>query len=304
MNLLVAQYSVSTQKKKKMRKISVIMPAYNAEKWIARAILSLQNQTFEDWELCVVDDASTDNTIQVIENLMREEKRIRLEKNDVNLGCGLTRRKAIAMAEGEYVAFLDSDDMFDVHFFEKMLEAITRTGADIAVCGTKEYENGIYKRSDICDETYCTRKKELYYQYMNGTWITQYNCNKLFKKEIIDKHEYSDMRFCEDSYTTYKWLWEAENVVVIPDRLFNYYKHENSNSTTKNTPLQKSYDTCRCVWEHFTFCKKQGFEDMLPRLSMFVYEHLVRCIKGFDIETEEYKLIDKYRNEFLKHLKL
>ena len=99
-------------------------------------------------------------------------------------------------------------------------------------------------------------------------------------------------------------MWEAENVVVIPDRLFNYYKHENSNSTTKNTPLQKSYDTVRCVWEHFTFCQEQGFEDMLPRLAMFVYEHLVRCVNGFDLETEEYKLIDKYRNEFLKHLKL
>lgn len=280
------------------------MPAYNAERWVARAILSLQHQTIEDWELCVVDDASTDNSVRVVEEFMKDDSRIRLEKNNTNLGCGLTRRRAIAMAEGEYVAFLDSDDTFDVHFFEKMLEAMNRTCADIAVCGTKEYENGVYKRSDICDEEYCVSKEKLYRQYMDGTWITQYNCNKLFKKEIIDKHEYSDMRFCEDSYTTYKWLWEAENVVVIPERLFNYYKHENSNSTTKNTPLQKSYDTCRCVWEHFKFCKEQGFDDMLPRLSGFVYEHLVRCINGFDLETEEYKLIDKYRNEFLKHIKL
>lgn len=302
--MLVAQYLASIQKQKKMRKISVIMPAYNAERWIARAILSLQHQTYSNWELCVVDDASTDNTIQVIKGFMKDDKRIKLERNETNLGCGLTRRKAIATAEGEYVAFLDSDDTFEPTFFEKMLEAIARTGADIAVCGTKEYENGIYKRSDICDETYCTRKKELYYQYMNGSWITQYNCNKMFKKEIIDKHEYSDMRFCEDSCTTYKWLWEAENVVVIPERLFNYYKHENSNSNTKNTPLQKSYDTCRCAWEHFKFCKEQGFEDMLPRLSMFVYEHLVRCINGFDIDTEEYNLIDGYRNEFLKHFRL
>jgi len=285
-----------------MRKVSVIMPAYNAERWIARAILSLQHQTIKDWELCIVDDASTDNTIQIVENFMREDNRIRLQMNDENLGCGLTRRKAIEMAGGEYVAFLDSDDTFESTFFEKMLEAMYRTNADVAVCGTKEYENGVYKRSDICDETYCVSKKELYYQYMNGTWITQYNCNKMFKKDIIDKHEYSDMRFCEDSYTTYKWLWEAENVVVIPERLFNYYKHENSNSTTKNTPLQKSYDTVRCVWEHFKFCKEQGFDDMLPRLSGFVYEHLVHCINEFDIDSEEYKVVDETRNEFLKYL--
>lgn len=278
------------------------MPAYNAERWIARAILSLQHQTIKDWELCVVDDASTDNTIQVVENFMREDNRIKLEKNETNLGCGLTRRKAIAMAEGEYIAFLDSDDSFDIFFFEKMLEAINRTGADIAVCGCKEYEEGKYVHSYLCDETYCTRKKELYHQYMDGKWIMQYNGNKIYKKEIIDKHEYCDFRFCEDSYTTYKWLWEAENVVVIPDRLYNYYKHSGSNSADKNSPLIKSYDTVRCVWEHFTFCKEHGFEDMLPRLARFVYEHLVRCVNGFNIDSEEYKIVDSTRNEFLKYL--
>ncbi len=278
------------------------MPAYNAEKWIARAIISLQQQSYQDWELCVVDDASTDNTIQVIEMFMREDNRIRLQMNDVNLGCGLTRRKAIAMAEGKYVAFLDSDDTFDATFLEKMLNAMNRTLADIAVCGCKEYEEGKYVRSYLCDETYCTRKKELYEQYMSGLWIMQYNGNKLYKKEIIDKHEYCDFRFCEDSCTTYKWLWEAENVVVIPDRLYNYYKHSGSNSADKNSPLVKSYDTIRCVLEHYNFCKKQGFEDWLPKLSMFAYEHLVRCVNGFDVNSKEYKIVDSTRNEFLKHI--
>lgn len=287
-----------------MSKISVIMPAYNAERWIARAILSLQHQTFNDWELCVVDDASTDNTIQVVENFMREDNRIRLGRNDRNLGCGLTRRKAIAMAEGEYVAFLDSDDTFELTFFEKMLEAMYRMHADIAVCGCKEYEEGKYVRSYLCDETYCTSKEELYRQYMDGNWIMQYNGNKIYKKEIIDKHEYCDFRFCEDSCTTYKWLWEAENVVVIPDRLYNYYKHSGSNSADKNSPLIKSYDTVRCVWEHFNFCKEQGFTDWLPKLSLFVYEHLVRCINGYDIDSKEYKVVDATRNEFLKYIKL
>lgn len=279
------------------------MPMYNAEKWVARAILSLQHQTIEDWELCVVDDASTDNSVRVVEEFMKDDNRIRLEKNETNLGCGLTRRRAIAMAEGEYVAFLDSDDTFEPTFFEKMLEAMNRTCADIAVCGCKEYEEGKYKRSYLCDEDYCTRKEELYRQYMNGDWIMQYNGNKLYTRSIIEKHEYCDFRFCEDSFTTYKWLWEADNVVVISDRLYSYYKHAGSNSADKNSPLVKSYDTVRCVWEHFKFCKEQGFEDMLPRLSMFVYEHLLRCVNGFDVDSEEYKIVNNTRNEFLKHLK-
>lgn len=277
------------------------MPAYNAEKWIARAILSVQAQTYTDWELCIVDDASTDNTLQVVENFMREDNRIRLELNTENKGCGLARRRAIEMADGEYIGFLDSDDTFEYTFIETMLAAMWRTHADIAVCGTKEYEDGKYVGSYLCDEEYCASKKEIYYQYISGLWIMQYNGNKLYRKEIIDKHEYCDFRFCEDSFTTYKWLWEAENVVVIPDRLYSYFKHSGSNSVDLNTPLVKSYDTVRCVWDNFCFAKEQGYDDLLPRFAMFVYEHLIRCINGFDVDSEEYKFVDSTRNEFLKY---
>lgn len=277
------------------------MPAYNAEKWIARAIQSVQAQTHKDWELCIVDDASTDNTLQVVENFMCEDNRIRLERNETNHGCGLARRRAIAMAKGEYIGFLDSDDMFAPNFIETMLSAMYRNHADIAVCGTKEYDDGKYIGSYLCDEEYCASKKDIYYQYINGTWIMQYNGNKLYRKEVIDKHEYCDFRFCEDSYTTPKWLWEAENVVVIPDRLYSYYKHAGSNSADLNSPLVKSYDTVRCVWSNFCFAKEQGFHDLLPRFSMFAYEHLIRCINGFDVESEEYKFVDSTRDEFLKY---
>ena len=284
-----------------MTHVSIIMPAYNAEKWIARAIQSVQAQTHKDWELCIVDDASTDNTLQVVENFMCEDNRIRLERNETNHGCGLARRRAIAMAKGEYIGFLDSDDMFAPNFIETMLSAMYRNHADIAVCGTKEYDDGKYIGSYLCDEEYCASKKDIYYQYINGTWIMQYNGNKLYRKEVIDKHEYCDFRFCEDSYTTPKWLWEAENVVVIPDRLYSYYKHAGSNSADLNSPLVKSYDTVRCVWSNFCFAKEQGFHDLLPRFSMFAYEHLIRCINGFDVESEEYKFVDSTRDEFLKY---
>ena len=277
------------------------MPSYNAERWIARAIQSVQAQTHKDWELCIVDDASTDNTLRVVENFMREDSRIRLERNTENKGCGLARRRAIAMAKGEYIGFLDSDDMFAPNFIETMLSAMYRNHADIAVCGTKEYDDGKYIGSYLCDEEYCASKKDIYYQYINGTWIMQYNGNKLYRKEIIDKHEYCDFRFCEDSYTTPKWLWEAENVVVIPDRLYSYYKHAGSNSADLNSPLVKSYNTVRCVWSNFCFAKEQGFHDLLPRFSMFAYEHLIRCINGFDVESEEYKFVDSTRDEFLKY---
>ena len=232
---------------------------------------------------------------------MREDSRIRLERNETNQGCGLARRRAIAMTKGEYIGFLDSDDTFAPNFIEKMLSAMYRNHADIAVCGTKEYNDGKYIGSYLCDDEYCASKKDIYYQYINGLWIMQYNGNKLYRKEIIDKHEYCDFRFCEDSYTTPKWLWEAENVVVIPDRLYSYYKHAGSNSADLNSPLVKSYNTVRCVWSNFCFAKEQGFHDLLPRFSMFAYEHLIRCINGFDVESEEYKFVDSTRDEFLKY---
>lgn len=90
--------------------VSIIMPSWNTGKYIAHSIQSVINQTYKDWELIIVDDCSTDNTDKVVQTF--KDKRIKYFKNDKNCGAALTRNRALRVAKGEWIAFLDSDDLW------------------------------------------------------------------------------------------------------------------------------------------------------------------------------------------------
>ncbi len=99
--------------------VSIIMPSWNTANFIAESIQSVINQTYTNWELIIVDDCSTDNTDEVVASF--KDERIRYFKNEVNSGAALTRNRAIREARGEYIAFLDSDDLWLPEKLEKML---------------------------------------------------------------------------------------------------------------------------------------------------------------------------------------
>lgn len=103
-----------------MPKVSIILPVYNSEKYISKTINSILNQTFKDWELIIVDDASTDKSIEVI-NELKTDKFI-ISKNDKNLGAAASRNKAIKLSRGRYIAFIDSDDIWKNDKLEKQIK--------------------------------------------------------------------------------------------------------------------------------------------------------------------------------------
>ena len=115
-----------------MSKVSVIMPAYNAELYIEEAINSVLSQTYADWELIIIDDASLDKTVEIVNKIVAIDKRIVLYKNAENSGVSFTRNRGIDMATGEYIAFLDSDDIWKAHKLEKQLRELERTKADLS----------------------------------------------------------------------------------------------------------------------------------------------------------------------------
>lgn len=95
--------------------ISVVMPAYNAARFITESIISVQSQTYKNWELLVIEDASIDDTLAIVEKLQKEDPRIHLIKLPVNQGAGFTRNIGIKAAEGEFISFLDADDLWKPH---------------------------------------------------------------------------------------------------------------------------------------------------------------------------------------------
>ncbi|TGM27924.1 glycosyltransferase family 2 protein [Leptospira selangorensis] len=104
-----------------MPKVSVIMPAYNAASFLEESVNSLLNQSYKDWELLLVDDCSKDSTLEVAKKIAIEDKRIQVILKEKNSGSADTRNKGIELAKGEYIAFLDADDLWESDFLEKMI---------------------------------------------------------------------------------------------------------------------------------------------------------------------------------------
>ena len=106
---------------KKEALVSIVMPAYNCEDFIGIALDSVINQTYQNWEVIVVDDCSTDNTAKLVQEYVKKDNRIKYHKLDRNSGAAVARNKAVDLANGKYMAFLDSDDVW---FPEKLTKQI------------------------------------------------------------------------------------------------------------------------------------------------------------------------------------
>ncbi len=114
--------------------VSVIVPTYNRAHLITRSIKSVLNQTFQDFEIIIVDDASTDNTEDIVRNL--EDPRIKYVKNEINKGAGASRNKGIKCSAGEYLAFQDSDDEWYPEKLEKQMDVFNKSGLEYGVVYT------------------------------------------------------------------------------------------------------------------------------------------------------------------------
>lgn len=115
--------------------VSIIMPAYNAEKTISEAVKSVLSQTVKTWELIVIDDGSTDKTATILSELAAMDGRIRFLQNEKNQGVSYTRNRAVESAKGEWIAFLDSDDMWKPEKLEKQL-ALLEKYPEMVICFT------------------------------------------------------------------------------------------------------------------------------------------------------------------------
>lgn len=120
---------------RKLPLVSVLMPAYNGEKYIEEAIRSVMAQTISDWELVVIDDCSQDDTRFIVQSLALEDDRIRLYRNLRNLGAARARNRGLDLCRGEYVALLDCDDVWYPKKLEKQLTLARQEQADIVYCG-------------------------------------------------------------------------------------------------------------------------------------------------------------------------
>ena len=163
--------------------VSVIMPSFNTVKYIEKSIESVLNQTYKNLELIIVDDCSTDNTDEIIKPLL-SDKRIKYIKNEKNSGAAVSRNKAMAAAQGKWIAFLDSDDIWEKDKLEKQIDFMEKSGCAFSFTG--------YEFADANGKPLGTivnvPKKINYKQALKNTTIftstVMFDMNKISKEDI------------------------------------------------------------------------------------------------------------------------
>ena len=122
--------------------VSIIMPSYNCGKYVEETICSVQAQTYQNWEIVFVDDCSTDNTIRIVNDLQDKDSRIRLYQNHINSGAAVSRNNALREAKGRWIAFLDSDDLWEPTKLEKQVRFMEENGYKFSYSCYQEMDSG------------------------------------------------------------------------------------------------------------------------------------------------------------------
>ena len=206
-----------------MPKVSIVVPVYNAEKYISKCLESIKNQTLKDFECILVDDGSSDSSGSICDSFACYDERfsvIHLE----NGGVSRARNEGIRKAKGEYIGFVDSDDWIDPEMFETLYRDAEEYKAEISICNV--YEDNVKSRFTELDSA----QAKICMFADDG--FAGYSWNKLVKKELFDNQLYDESIKCyEDLVLFYTIFSKCGKVVWNPKPLYHYYRHEGSLST-------------------------------------------------------------------------
>lgn len=223
--------------------LSVIIPVYNTGKYVKKCIDSVINQTYKDLEIIVIDDGSTDDSYNVLTEIRKKDNRIKIKKQ-TNQGVSKTRNRGIEIAQGDLIAFVDSDDCLDLDMYEILIKNLDTTNADVSACAliyNYNYEKmipQIGKGSKVDILTFEGRADILLSLTRKDNSIEGLTPNKIYKRSIIGEHRFDDkIRMCEDSLFAWSVLRECAKVCYTPAQMYHYYIRNNSSTRTANVSI-------------------------------------------------------------------
>ncbi len=268
-----------------MPKISVIIPVYNAEKYIKRCLNALTSQTLSDIELIFVDDRSSDNSVQIIRNYADRDNRIKLFCLSGKMGAGGARNVGLEKACGEYIGFCDADDVVELQMFQEMYEQAVFYDADITACGINTYYEDCLISKDVPSRTDCYTSEKIFRHLKYGSvW------NKIFKQDLAKSIRFSENRFCEDSVYTLKLLCKCRKFLVINKAYYNYFINIGSSTNNRRNTEKWEDDKCFSLFNLYNYCIENNVE------NAYLKGILSYCQKNFNLNYNNKSL----RKNFFK----
>lgn len=279
--------------------VSVIIPAYNIEDYIRRCLDSIISQTYKNLEIIVVDDGSRDHTGEILDNYAKKDRRIKVIHKE-NGGVSSARNKGIEAAEGDYIGFIDGDDLIESEMYKTLVDLLEEENADIAHCG---YQMVFPDRVDYYHNT--GKKKiqtteEGLKDLLSGEMIEPGLVNKLYKKELIKNCRLDEtVKINEDLLMNYQLFKLSQKSVYYDITPYSYMIRSRS-ATGANSLITKREDALRVLNQIKDDCINNNLLSIIYKR----YIYLLMAICRDDLKDRSYiEYQKKQRKQLKKELK-
>lgn len=274
--------------------VTVVVPIYNTEKYLDRCVNSLVNQTYQNIDILLINDGSTDSCLELCESWAKKDTRVRVIDKQ-NEGLGITRNVGVKNAKGSYICFCDSDDYIDINMVKETLETAESTGAQLVVYGISTVtKNGEIKQSFIPDATIKTFKddkvlNEFFPEYIapnplgDGKRLYYMSpCLLLYSTDMLRSCNWSFVSereiISEDVYSLLALFKHVNSVTVVPKALYFYCENENSLSRTYREDRYKKirHFYLECV----KLCEQLEYnDDIMHRITKPYLDFVIALLK-------------------------
>lgn len=258
-----------------MKKISVILPVYNTEKYLNKCLDSLVNQSLNEIEILVVNDGSTDNSQNIIDSYADKYAQIKSFQKP-NGGLSDARNFGIDRSQGEYIAFVDSDDFVDLSMFEKMYDLAKKHQAEIVFCDLEKVDESGKSFRELPQSPQLPEKIVLNENFTVFGEMSCFACNKLFHQKLFENHRFLKGIHFEDIELIPKLILKSNIVAKINEPLYKYFERQDSitkSHTAKGLDMFLAIENVSLTFEQSPF-KHQKHELKRFQILQGFYSYL------------------------------
>ena len=284
-----------------MKKISVIVPVYNVANYLESCLESIRDQDFEDYEVILVEDGSTDESRQIAEEFVaKNDDKFRLIYQ-ANKGLSGARNTGLQHADAEYICFVDSDDTVEKNYLSSLYQIAHGRNADMVFCAFRSVtEQGEwirdYRENDIIpNKLYNLRDNKELFLIQNAAW------NKLYRKALLEKHDllFTEGVWYEDLRFTKKYLMIAEKCVYCDEVLYNY--RQRSGSIMNSMKSERNIEILDALSEVEAFFAQCGeLENYREEIEILAIDHIYISALVRLIRSNEMAQVKNIREEMIK----
>lgn len=281
--------------------ISIIVPVYNVEKYLEKCLESILRQSYQEYEVIIVDDGSTDGSSVIVEKYSEKYADKICCIYQKNQGLSAARNTGLRKAKGKYILFVDSDDAIAPDMLEKLYHAAVKYDSDLVMCAFRSVDETGKEIKAVREQRmqneipYQLKEKKEILLCQNAAW------NKLYRKDVIQKYnlEFTENVWYEDIRFTKKYMLYAQNIVYCDEVLYNYLIRQGSIMNSAGS--ERNAEIVDAFCELAAYFKAQGvYEQFKYEVEFLAIEHIYIAALVRMVLSHNYTLLKYIRENFIK----